>query len=187
MRWQHLLLIIAYMGFSASASAEFYRYTDENGVIYFTDNYIEIPAKYQSGVKILSGSSNTPAPESQAGGDRPEDAGADQSAVEKQAASDGRPEDTDADKAVLESRSPAQTSDQAEALNRTKAKLDQLGADLQKEKAVLEKVTVSTTDMAQAKAHRNKVIKFNQRLAEYRKQMADFNKKVEAYNKAARK
>lgn len=168
MRWQHLLLIIAYMGFSASASAEFYRYTDENGVIYFTDNYIEIPAKYQSGVKILSGSSNTPAPESQAGGDRPEDAGA-------------------VDKPAVESRRAPLPSAEAEALNRTKAKLDQLGADLQKEKAVLEKVTVSTTDMAQAKAHRNKVIKFNQRLAEYRKQMADFNKKVEAYNSAARK
>ena len=182
MRWQHLLLILAYMGFSASVSAEFYRYTDENGVIYFTDNYIEIPAKYQPGVKILSGSSGTPAPRPQAGGD------ADQPAVvEGQATDASRPADTVADKPAGEPRGAAQTSDQAEALNRTKTKLDQLGADLQKEKAVLEKVTVSTTDMAQAKAHRNKVIKFNQRIAEYRKQMADFNKKVEAYNRAARK
>jgi hypothetical protein len=181
MRWQHLLLIIAYVGFSASASAEFYRYTDENGVVYFTDNYIEIPAKYQSGAKTLSGSSGTPAPPPQAGVD------ADRASVDKQAVSAIRPEEPDADKAAVESLSPAKTSDQAEALNRNKAKLDQLGADLQKEKAVLEKVIVSTTDMAQAKAHRNKVIKFNQRIAEYRKQLADFNKKVEAYNRAARK
>jgi len=166
MYWRYALIGLIAIGLAVPASAEFYRYKDENGVLRYTDTYMDIPIEQRRGV--------TPFIETE--GDSISEQAAEKESVER--ASPGKtPAETQAAK-QLESRT---------MLTEKKQELDRSYAQLLKERKTLaeEKETISMSDPAQAAAYRDKVIDFNQRLKIYQKQVEAFSQAAEAFNKQA--
>lgn len=62
-------LICIYFFFPVNAIAEFYNYTDDNGVVHYTQDYSTIPDKYKSQIEINQEiqSENTDQPENDTG------------------------------------------------------------------------------------------------------------------------
>ena len=165
MFWRYALIGWVVIYLAAPASAEFYRYRDENGVLRYTDTYMDIPIEQRRGV--------TPFIET-------EGASITEEAAEKEAAAASPAENPAAAAA-------AQRPDLQAVLTRKKEALDRSYAELLKERNALEKEkeSVSMTDAAQAAAYRDKVISFNRRLKTYQQQLAALTREVEDFNKRA--
>ncbi len=163
MRWRDVLIAIICVGLSASAFAEFYQYTDGNGVLRFTDNYMDIPVQQRKIVKRFTDPDDFLTPE--------------QIAAREQI----RKEREGKTSAEIQAAKRLQLRD---SLNQSKAELDKTHAQLSAEQKALEKEkeTVSMSDYYRAKAYRDKVIDFNRRLAEYQKRLKIFNKEAKAFN-----
>jgi len=66
MRPTPVLIIIIILGILvASSYGEMYRWVDEKGTVYFTDDLSKIPEKYREGVETRKSPKETPAPKSQ--------------------------------------------------------------------------------------------------------------------------
>jgi len=154
------------------AAAEVYRYIDENGVIRFTDNYIEIPENQRPKVEIINRLNETTPPVVKTETNRPEETQPPVESVES-----GRSNE----EAVAEG---AQSQQQFESLIKAKADLDKIYSVLAAEKVVLEKEQQTLKTVESIRAYHNKVNLFNQRLADYERQRQAFQTQAEAYNKA---
>jgi len=164
MHWRYVLIGLVVVGLAAPASGEFYRYTDENGVLRYTDTYMDIPIEQRRGVTPLieTEAESIPAP-----------------AVETEPAEN-----------ALRAKNPAGTPaagllEMHTMLTQKKQQLDHSYAQLLKERQMLEKEeeAVSMSDPDQAEAYRDKVIDFNRRLKAHRQQVETFAQQVEAFNK----
>ena len=166
MHWRYGLIVMVCLMLPSWASAEFYRYTDKNGVIRFTDSFVDVPVDQRPKVERFAEPDDRLTPAQRAERDR---------LIKERAGK------------TTEQVKTEQQFKQADTLNLKKAELDRKTAALLKEQRAVEKEkeTVSMSDYAQAKAYRAKVIEFNQRLAEHRKKLADFNAQADVFNKAA--
>ncbi len=163
MRWRDVLIAIIWVGLSASAFAEFYQYTDGNGVLRFTDNYMDIPMQQRKIVKRFTDPDDFLTPEQIAARERI------------------RKEREGKTSAQIRAAKRLQLRD---SLNQSKAELDKTYAQLLTEKKALEKEkqTAPRPDYYRAKAYRDKVIDFNRRLAEYQQRLKIFNQEAKAFN-----
>jgi hypothetical protein len=182
MRLRYMLIGLVLLLLPALVLAELYRYTDERGVIHFTDNYIEIPENQRSKVEIINRRDETTPPEVKMETDRSEETRPPAGGVEgdrpnEEAGAQG-PE------AVAEG---AQSQQQFEALIKTKADLDKIYDTLAAEKEVLEKEEKTIKTVENIRAYQHKVNLFNQRLADYERQRQAFQTQADAYNKAVAK
>ena len=182
MRLRYVLIGLVLLLLPALVSAELYRYTDERGVIHFTDNYIEIPENQQPKVEIITRPDETAPPEVKTETDRSEETRPPAERVEgdrpNEAAGAQGPE------AVAEG---AQSQPHFESLIKTKADLDKIYDALAAEKEVLEKEQKTLKTVESIRAYQNKVNLFNQRLADYERQRQAFQTQAEAYNKTVAK
>jgi len=167
MRWHHILIFLLSIGLSQSVLAEFYQYTDENGVIRFTDSYVDVPLNQRKKVKRF---------------EEPDDRLTSEQIAERE-----RLRKEQADKAAAELKTEERLK-LRKSLNQRKVTLDRETEQLAKEQKALEKEkeTVSMSDFAQAKAYRDKVTNFNQRLVEHQQRQKDFNAQVETFNEEER-
>lgn len=182
MRLRYMLIGLFLLLFPALASAEFYRYTDERGVIHFTDNYIEIPENQRPKVEIITRPEETASPVVKTETDRSEETRPPAERVEgdrpnEEAGAQG-PE------AVAEGAQPQQ---QFESLIKAKTDLDKIYSALAAEKEALEKEEKTNKTVESIRAYQNKINLFNQRLADYEKQRQTFQAQADAYNKAVAK
>lgn len=163
---RYALIVMACLMLPAAVSAEFYRYTDQNGVIRFTDNFVDIPLNQRPTAERFAEPDDRLTPAQLAERNR---------LIKEQAGKTAEQLKTE-----LQAR-------EAKALNLEKTELDRKTAEMLKEQQALEKEkeTVSMSDYAQAKAYRERVIAFNQRMAEHRRALADFNARADAFNQAA--
>lgn len=166
MFWRYALIGLVVMGLAAPASAEFYRYTDENGVLRYTDTYMDIPVEQRRGVTPLIETEGNSVSEQ---------------AAEKEPAENTPPAQNPAGSPA------ADLPELRKVLTQKKQELDRSYAQLSKERQVLEKEkeTISRSDPAQAAAYRDKVIDFNRRLKAYQQQVETFTQQAEAFNKRA--
>ncbi len=163
MRWRAVLIAIIWVGLSASAFAEFYQYTDGNGVLRFTDNYMDIPMQQRKTVKRFTDPDDFLTPE--------------QIAAREQI----RKEREGKTSAQIRAAKRLQLRD---SLNQSKVQLDKTYVQLLVEQKALakEKQMVSRSDYYRAKAYRDKVIDFNRRRAEYQQRLKIFNEEAEVFN-----
>jgi len=166
----------------ALVSAELYRYTDERGVIHFTDNYIEIPENQRPKVEIINRLDETTPPEVKTETDRAEDTRPPAERVE----GDRRNEEAGA-QGIETVAEGAQSQQQFESLIKAKTDLDKIYDALAVEKDTLEKEEKTLKTIESIRAYQNKVNLFNQRLADYERQRQAFQVKADAYNKAIAK
>lgn len=156
-----VLIFIIPIWLPAFVYAEFYRYTDENGMLHYTDNLIEVPVNQRKNVKQYKEEVEVLATEEKLPG---------------------------AEKATKNKSLPSQGDPQAQTLLKTKAKLDKEYAELTKEREELESETgvFSTSedfDKEEYGEYKERVARFNERKSDYEERVKVFEEIVGAFNK----
>jgi hypothetical protein len=168
MKYLKTFIIITFLMFSVSASAEFYKYVDENGNVRFTDDINQVPEAQRAKIRsYIESESQEPAEQEVA----PENEA-------KQA-----PEDQPTDFADL-------SDDESESLEDTKKRIDELKSEIDREyEALMKEKAQLAKDKEQAKT-RDQIIEFNKkvdslnkRVAAYEKKGQDYKALVDDYNK----
>jgi vacuolar-type H+-ATPase subunit I/STV1 len=165
-----LLVLLIGVVLPVMGYAEFYRYTDDNGVIRYTDDLSTIPKKKRSQVKQFeeADDSLTPAQRNEKALKRDR----------KNASDSDQKNDQKDDWETLETDSVAELA----KLNEKKAKLDKEYADLVKEKDALIKTKEKISGGAEIKANNEKIVDLNGRISGFEERRQDFSKDVDAFN-----
>lgn len=178
MRLRYVLIGLLLLLLPVLVSAELYRYTDERGVIHFTDNYIEIPESQRPKVEIITRPEETTAPQIQAAPDRSGDTLAPEERPEV-----GRSGGEAGAQGPGAAPEGAPSQQQFETLIKAKADLDKIYDALAAEKEALENEQKTLKTVENIRAYQNKVNLFNQRLADYERQRQAFQTRADAYNR----
>jgi len=174
---RYLPLALILMMVPGTGNADVYRYIDENGVIRFTDNYIEIPEDQRREVEIITRPEELPPQEV-----RPE---ASREGMMRPPGKGGQSDRGEADRQGSESAAEEVRSGlQYEELIKAKADLDRIYNELAVEKEALEKEQQTLKTIESARDFQDKVNRFNQRLMDYERQRRAFQTKAEAYNQS---
>lgn len=155
MRMACVLLIVFWVLFPTSAYAEIYRYTDQNGVLRFTDNIANVPENQRKDVLNYSETGNTSKPEKQV-----------QDAVEHR----------------TEIKKFQEDRPLADRLIKVKAELDKEHAKLMKQLESFSKEREILSTHTTSRDYKEKVKYFNERLSDYEKRRRLFQEKLDAYN-----
>ena len=150
-----VLLIVFWVLFPAATHAGIYRYTDQNGVLCFTDNIANVPESQRKDVLSYTETDDTSKPEEQV-----------QDAVKHP---------TEINKFQEERPLPEQ-------LIKIKAELDKENAELMKQLEAFSKEREILSTHTTSRDYKEKVKYFNERLADYEKRRRLFQKKLDAYN-----
>jgi len=158
------IVVLMLTAFPALASAEFYRYVDEQGKIHYTDDLADVPAKERPKANQYDTLQGPSSPPEQSETQKPTE-GASKEPVARQGG-----------------ESAAQPS-----LRERGAALDAEYELLMKEREQLNKAANEPPTPAARVELSEKIKDFNQRMEDYEKRRVSFNKEVEAYNATLRK
>ena len=158
MRLNYLLLMLITIGLSTSVFAEFYQYTDQGGVLRFTDDLTQVPEDQRPKVKKYLEPDDSLTPDQRA-----------QKA--QQAAAQENME-------TLENRYLVEF----ERLDKKKNGLDQRYTELTKEKNDLTKVKEAISSEAELNAYNEKISNLNKRITAFEAEREAFSKEVDAFN-----
>lgn len=158
---------MTFLALPGSAPAELYHYTDKDGVIHFTDNYIEIPEKERSRVEVITRAVETVFPES--------------------AVKSDNSEGTEKESGGIRRRYPEDQADQTELLRKTQKDLDRDYDALAEERESLEKEQMRLHSPESAREFQERARRFNQKLDEYERRRGDFKNQIDSYNQSLRK
>jgi len=168
---------------AAEACAEAYRYKDADGVIHFTDNYIEIPENQRWKVETVFDWEESATPVVQTAVDAPEDT----PAAEDPVANQQPPEQAGTRRPEAEAAEGAPAQEQLEALVKIKVNLDNIYNSLASERVSLEKEQETIITLESMRAFQEKANIFNKKLADYERQRQAFQVRADAYNSAVDK
>mgnify|MGYP003565141808 CR=1 FL=1 len=159
-----LIVILIFALFAASASAQFYKYVDEEGNIRFTDDINQVPpeqrANIQKYVESFSDSEEDTLPKEET-----------QNAQEQEISVDL------SDDSEQESLGEAR-----KRLVALKEEIDNEYKELVKEKEKLAKEKAKAVNRKQILEYNEKVDKLNERVKAYQQKGKDYEAQVEAYN-----
>jgi chromosome segregation ATPase len=167
MRYFKIFIIITFLMFSAGASAEFYKYVDDDGNVRFTDDINQVPEAQREKIRsYVESESPKPAEPEITGENKPD-----------QVSEDQQTDFTDL------------TDDESESLDDAKKRIDELRNEIDEEyKALMKEKEALAKDKTQAKT-RDQIIEFNKRVdslnkrvAAYEKKGKDYQAQVDAYN-----
>jgi len=162
MLFRSVLIVVIIIGLSTPAIAEFYQYTDESGVLRFTDDLAQVPEDQRPKVKKYLEPDDSLTPEQRA-----------------QKALDARQEPAAEEKVEsLGNRYLAEF----DRLDKKKAGLDQRYNELAKEKNGLTKVKEEISSETELKAYNEKIVSLNKRITAFEKEREAFSKEVDAFN-----
>ncbi len=151
------------MGLATSAFAEFYQYTDQSGVLRFTDDLTLVPEDQRPKVKKYVEPDDFLTPEQRA-----------QKAL-----------DASQEPAAEEEKMPVsgeQYLAEFERLDKKKAGLDQRYIELTKERDGLAKVKEEISSEAELKAYNEKISSLNNRITAFEAEREAFSKEVDVFN-----
>lgn len=140
--------------FSTSGFAQMYRYTDENGNVYFTDDFSRIPPSQQENVKTMPVFQSPP-----------QDHLSDPEI-------DNTPDEWEND--LIKT---------SKALDQTKAELDSIFSALTEKKAALQaEAPAENASRDEMLAYRDKVLALNAEIDSYQEKREKFEEQVKAFN-----
>lgn len=149
---------------------EYYQYTDENGVLRYTDNIAAIPPDQRPKVKIYESVKSSPVQE--------------KSDVRATARAGASLTPASADQDIIPDAAGrwtdrlARQAEAAEGLDRIQADLNQTFMSLQNEKMALEAKATTTA----SGDYQKQVDALNAKIARYESQLLEFREKEKAYN-----
>lgn len=156
-KWLLLPLILCLCG---PVSAEFYKYTDQNGHVRFTDDLSKVPENQRPDATSYEESQSTPQPPP---------------------SSTAKPEKT---KGALERRpkSNIRIESQGKKIEMKKKELDQEYQALMKEGAHLEEERKNLKSQSQIKAYHRKIEAHNDKIYQWEEKQKAYNAEVESHN-----
>jgi hypothetical protein len=172
MRIMPWVLAMALMLFIPPASAEFYKYVDEQGNTRFTDDINQVPPEQRKGLKSYVESESRSESESEsepARTDAPSKPSADNSQTAADIYADDPPKEGYYEKTRQE-------------LDAMKSELDAEYRAIMEEKEILTQERELAKSREQIQAYNKKVEQLNERAAAYEKKGAEYSKRVEAFN-----
>ena len=167
MTLRYTWIVIILMWIPSMVSAEFYRYTDENGVIHYTDSLSEVPADQRKKMRQYT----DPAEETGF-----ETSDMDAETADKEAMLPGNTDNITKTNIVVPKGS------QADGLLNTKTELDQEYSELIEEGETLNSMADMPFTKEDFEAYREKINRFNERKADYEKRVNEFQQRVDAYH-----
>ncbi len=162
MLFRFVLVILITIGLAVPSFAEFYQYTDESGVIRFTDDLTQVPEEQRPKVKKYLEPDDSLTPEQRA--QKALNAGQESAAEEKLEISGGE--------YLVE----------FERLDKKKTGLDQRYTELTKERNDLAKEKETISSEAELKAYNEKISSLNNRITAFEAEREAFSKEVDAFN-----
>lgn len=167
MKYLKIFIIITFLMFSVSASAEFYKYVDDEGNVHFTDDINQVPEAQRAKIRSYIESEN-------------------QEPAEQEVTQVNKPEQASKDQ---ETDFSDLSDDESESLEDTKKRIDELKSEIDQEyKALLKEREQLAKDKKQVKT-KDQILEFNQkveslnnRVAAYEKKGKDYKAQVDAYN-----
>jgi hypothetical protein len=157
------------------ASGRIYQYTDENGVVHFTDSLSNIPEGQRPEVESIGGEESAPEPQDSEKPPGQEGTGA---VEEKPVPQEGAKEGSE----LVEDKEIPFIDD----LNKERAALEAEHAKLEKKKASLQKKRETLKTPEQVRAYQKKIRDLNREIEAYQKRNRAFQKKADAFNEAVK-
>lgn len=151
-------------------SADYYRYTDEKGILHFTDNLMDVPLAQRDGSNRYEEVTDP----SNAAEDQKTASGLSTQITDKQILESNQGNAQKESNLVLESR----------ILNSEKETLDIAYAQLLAKKQVLKEEKSSVLNKAALKVYQNKIKILNQEIIDFEKGRQEFEKKATKFNNA---
>ncbi|MGM0417620.1 MAG: DUF4124 domain-containing protein [Thermodesulfobacteriota bacterium] len=149
-------LICIYFFFPVNAIAEFYNYTDDSGVVHYTQDYSTIPDKYKSQIEINQ---------------------------EIQSENTDQPDEEAAD---LEDSAQENTGDEFEEkskeLTKRGSELDDMYSRIKNMEQELNEYREEIKNKKEADIYKERMEKLNNLVEEYEKKRSKLNKDIEAFN-----
>jgi septin family protein len=148
------------------AGAEYYRYTDDNGNVCFTDNLGDVPQDQRQVAKQYDSSETQPDAgpvnfDDTAGKTNPEQA-----------------------QTPPGSKSAGSRQGKGKKLDREKEALDRTYRELVKQRNQLKNKSKMEMTKEEKKEYSERVTRYNEKISDYRKRLEKFNKKVNKYNQS---
>jgi hypothetical protein len=163
-----------------TASAEFYKYVDERGVVRYTDDASRIPVPDMQKVqKYQEAPPQQPAAEETAPPESAPVAGDASQPVNQEA-----PE-VSSDSAGLETGQKADPEKLRSMLEKEKDRLDVAYRNLKKELDDLQREKEAANTKNRVRAYNQRVLALNKKIEAYEMQRQELNEKIKAYNKTA--
>lgn len=176
MRFGQWIIVLVLIGTCALASAEFYRYIDEEGRTCYTDNLANVPVDQR--------------PKHEYG--EPDDQLTPEEGAERKRHETECPEGPlkEAEEMRIQKAVSAKEGEEnslGQTLKETRAKLEEEYQALMKEKEELEKIATTLLTPAAYTEYNEKVMAHNARVKDYEKRQQAFNKEVERYDASREK
>jgi hypothetical protein len=166
MKYLKIFVLISIFLFSVSASAEFYKYTDEDGNVRFTDDINQVPQEQRSRIRSYVESQSKEVPEQEATQENPEKS-------EQQAKSPDLSEDVDQEGSIEELKS---------RIDEIKQEIDQEYTALLEEKKQLSEDKKKVKTREQAASYNKRIESYNLRGQDFMKKQKERDALIENYN-----
>lgn len=159
MNYLKIFIVITFLMFSVGASAEFYKYLDDEGNVRFTDDINQVPEAQRAKIRsYIESESQEPAEQDVAQENKPEQIS----------------EDQQTDFSDL-------SDDESESLEDAKKRIDELKSEIDEEYTVLLKEREQLAkDKKEAKT-KEQILEFNKRVESLNKRVAAYEKKGKEY------
>jgi hypothetical protein len=161
-----IIVLLLVFFFSFPVSGEYYRYTDKQGVVHFTDNLGDVP-------KAQRTESNSYEEIQDAAGSK--DAQKEEQALPETPAKKIEPNQTG-------DGNESETLSQLQTLNREKEILDNLYEQLVTRKQALNKEKESLSTSTEVSAYQKKIKTLNQEISDFEKRRKNFEEKAKKFN-----
>ena len=165
-RW---LISLSLLLFSMSASAEYYRYLDENGNVHYTDDLTNVPENQRTDINEYSGFQDDVYSQEKD----------EQKAEESQPLIEKKEEKNKPDRDDF--------SEIKKRLDQEKEKLDEEYRALMEEKKEIAIEKNKYRSKSQAKKYNKVILEFNEKIEDYERRKKLFNEEVEKYNSRVEK
>jgi hypothetical protein len=173
----YAFVVLICLSLAVTASAEFYKYRDHNGVLRYTDNLADVPEDQRPKMKTHKAAEDYQTPQQTAAKERKE---ADRSNQDLEAA---RERNRQRQAKLLE----AGGAPSPEALQQAKNALDQEYAELMQEKEALAKSKETIKTVPEAQAYRDRVTALNKKITDFESRRQMYSKQVDTFNEAVKK
>ncbi len=172
--WRFIFLVMFFMLMAIPSFAQVYQYRDQNGRLCFTNQLSDVPEDQLPEVLMKQAKKSM---EAQKTGEK---------AMDRNPSEPEKTTELPTETPGTETPGKPASTPIVEDLNKEKAALDKIYAELMKRKKDLKKEKETLKTPEEVKKYRKKVTRLNKEIDDYKKRNTAFQKNADDYNKAVR-